>query len=55
VAAAVVDGLGDKAHQAAAAAAVDQVELPLHLRAKLAITGLRMTTATGQLTFFIRV
>lgn len=32
VATAVVDGLGHQAHQAAAPAAVDEVELPLHLR-----------------------
>ena len=31
VSAAVVDGLGHEAHQAAAAAAVDKIELPLHL------------------------
>ena len=32
VAAALVDGLGRQAHQAAAAAAVHQVDLPLDLR-----------------------
>ena len=32
VAAAVVDGLGHEAHQAAAAAAVDEIELPLNLQ-----------------------
>lgn len=32
MAAAVVDGLGHEAHQAAAAAAVDEIELPLHLQ-----------------------
>jgi hypothetical protein len=32
VAAAVVDGLGHEAHQATAAAAVDEIELPLRLQ-----------------------
>lgn len=30
-----MDGLGDEAHQAAAAAAVDQIELPLDLRGSM--------------------
>jgi hypothetical protein len=36
VAAAFVDGLGHQAHQAAAAATVDQVDLPFDLRAQVA-------------------
>ena len=35
VAAAFVDGLGHQAHQAAAAATVDQVDLPFDLRAQV--------------------
>jgi len=36
VAAAFVDGLGHQAHQAAAAATVDQVDLPFDLHAQVA-------------------
>lgn len=41
VAAAVVDGLGHEAHQAAAAAAVHKVELPLHLQIKACVVKTR--------------
>lgn len=50
VAAAVVDGLGHQAHQAAAAAAVDQVDLPFHLRRddmQLALFLERLTRSAG--------